>query len=360
MKRMNVFVLLLSAFLVPIACAQPQGPSPAGASATSPIQSSEKVLVVIRDKSGMPIQGLTPEEITIIDNGNPTKTLSVEPADKLPIRLGIILISNAATFKAQQETSLQLLAALRPSIDQAFVLNNWTCSWVSAQACPDVKYGNTPTLAWNSDLQTQATAIRSLHWSTVTESESGFANKMLGLDGDQLFRRIIIEFRDPGAEGLENSEFENREQRTWTESMEDRQVKEIATLQQVKTQAYIFAIEDPFVANTPLMQGGVDPAMNGQGARGLAQWDNDKKRAYKDGQVRLERLASSTGGRFVLGVHGFKSGVSEFQKDLQSQYVLTFMPGVPDPNNTAHTIEVRTTRKDAKIIVQKQFYPGVR
>lgn len=70
----------------------------------------------------------------------------------------------------------------------------------------------------------------------------------------------------------------------------------------------------------------------------------------------MERISVMTGARAFFGSGNFKSGVREIQKDLQSQFLLTFLPRPNDPERPAHILDIRPMRKDVRIRFQKQFF----
>src|SRR2546422_705848 len=84
----------------------------------------------------------------------PLKEVGIEPADKIPVRLGIILLSSGPSFKAQQEAVVKLLGTMRPQLDQAFVVtrakSRGSHGWPKSE------------LTWDSDLQAVASFVHAL------------------------------------------------------------------------------------------------------------------------------------------------------------------------------------------------------
>ncbi len=304
-----------------------------------------KLLVVARNKSGSAIQEWKTEDISILDDGATAKVVGVQAGDQIPVRLGIVLLSAAPNFKAQQEAAIHLLATLRPNIDQAFVLTQATCDsrhlpGLQSGVC---RLGDWPNqqVVWHLDLQSLSAFVRTLHWDMSLWEATQIAYRMLALDSDKPFRRILVEFRDPAMEGVVN----------WGpmlyKELEAGQINEISAYQRLNAVVYTFGVEDPFYSGSV----GAPPTetMTRSNAAFLA---------YKDGESKIERIAAMTGGRSFLGVENFKSGVKEIKKDLENQFIVTFVPGPKNPNKPAHTLEVRTTRKDTRINAQKQYYPA--
>jgi hypothetical protein len=298
-----------------------------------PTNNGNKILVTIRDKSGSPITDLKPEEVTVQDNGAAAKVLGIESAERIPVRLGILLLGNTPSFKAQQEAALQLLATLRPNLDQAFILTQATSN--KSRGWPIQQ------LIWDPDPKGLATMVRGLRSDESLPGTTKIANQMLAADGDKAFRRVLIEFRDPSLEGMIDWGYLPYEQ------LEEAQLNEIADYQRQGIMVYTFAVEDPFYGHA----GGPPPSET-------MSRENASYLAYKDGVSKIERVATMTGGRSFPPKSGnFKSEAGEIQKDLQSQFFVSFVPNAGATDKPAHTLNIRVARTDVRIVSQKGFYP---
>jgi len=327
----NPLIIFVCGLLSAVAIASAQGNAPPPES-----NSVAKVTFVARDRGGNAIQDINPEDVTVIDNGVVSKVTGIERADKLRLRVGILLITNSSTFKAQQEAAIQLLATLQPGLDQAFVLTQATPSnmrpWPAQQ------------LVWNSDPQALTSFVRSLHWDNSVSMGARIPQKMLASTQDKLFRTILVEFRDPAREYMID----------WNplvyKQLEAHQVKEIADYQRLNIPVYAFALEDPFnvPATIPIAIPGRSETMSGE---------NVSNSAYKASQSIIERLAAMTGGRFFSGNGNFKSGISDIENDLKNQFIVSFLAQPNGQEQRAHTLEIRVNRKDVQVVSQKQFYP---
>ncbi len=288
-----------------------------------------KVLLVARDRSGKVVADLKPEDITVVDNGKQANVLGLEPAGNLPLRLGILLIDDETTFKTQQEAAVQLLSALRPGIDQAFVLTQATSPkprpWPNSQ------------LKWVSDFKALTVFVRSLHSNESLLSTTDIATQMLELRSETPFRRTMFEFRNPYVEGtIDWGPMPYKE-------LEARQISEISELQRLNAAVYTCAIKTTF--HPPY--GGTSGPVN----------LSIETYTLQDGMQKIERTALATGGRH-LDWNKLKTDVTELQRDLQAQLLLTFAFQPNNQQQLSHSLEIRTNRKDVRIFSPKQFYPS--
>lgn len=314
MKCSGILVCVLLA-VVTVAFAQ-ENASAGGSGAV-------KVLFVARDRSGKLLQDLKPQEITVIDNGAPAKVLGLEPAEKVPLRIGILLIAEETTFKAQQEAAIQLLGTLRPGTDQAFVLTQSTS--------PKPRPWPKKNLIWDSDAHALAALVRSLHWNDSVPATMKIVQQMLALDPDKPFRHVMVEFRNPYMEGMVD----------WGpmpyKELESEQMREISEYQRLNTIVYTSAIKILLRPHNPQL--GIE---------------HD---TYQDGTVKIERTAVMTGARY-LAWDKLKSEVAELEKDLQNQLLLSFASQPDNQQQRPHTLEIRINRKDVRVASPKQFYPA--
>jgi hypothetical protein len=294
---------------------------------------NSEVLFTVTDRNGNPLGDIKPEEISVHESGAAVQVLGLESADKVPVRLGILLLGSTPSFKAQQEAAMQLLASLRPNLDQAFVLTQATSN--KSRGWP------TQQLSWDPYPKGVASLVRGLRPDASLPGTTNIATQMLALDREKPFRRILVEFRDPSMEGMID----------WGplpyEKLEQAQLNEIADYQRSNTFVYTFAVEDSFYGHAA----GPPPGET-------MSRENASYLAYKDGESKIERVAMMTGGRsFTPRAGNFKSEAAQITKDLQGQYIVRFVSS-PAAGNSGHPLEIRIARKDAKVFVQKQFYPA--
>lgn len=301
----SLFIILCALLSVAAAWAQENVPATGG--------STVKVLIVARGPGGELLQDLKPDEITVLDNGQPAKVLAIGPAANEPLRLGIVLVADQTVFKAQQQAAIQVLGGLRPGIDQAFVLTQ--------ASSPKHRAWPKPKLIWDSDPKALISFVQSLHWDDALDSGKDIVMGMLRLNPERRFRRVMLEFRDPEMEV-------NVDYRTMAfQELDALLMKEISEYQRLGAVVYTC----PVKSRLPLHYN------------------------FEKGSRQVERLADATGGRPLLWEDNLKPEVAEFQRDVQSQLLLTF---ASHPDNHPHTLQIRPNRKDVRIVAsQKQFYP---
>lgn len=288
--------------------------------ASAQTQAGDATQLFFVDRSAGP--ALKAEDVSILDNGTAVKVLRLERADKMPIRLGIVLLSSGPSFKAQQETAVKLLGELRPNMDQAFVITRETSAgphnWPKAQ------------LNWESDSAALESFVRGLRWDMSLPVASAIVKQMLSLPSDKPYRNVLVEFRDPSNEAmLEWGQNPYKE-------LEAQQQGEIADAQRFGAPVYTFALEDSY----------------SQKVSGRLQ--DELSKVWRHGEQKMERLAEETGGRYFQVTGNFKSETAQIQSDLRSQYVVTFL--APHADGAAHKLECRGVRPD-RIGIQKQYYP---
>jgi hypothetical protein len=103
------------------------------------------LLFSVQNSGATGVQDVKAEEFTLLDNGSAAKITTLESAESVPIRLAILLYSNGATFKTQQQAAVQIIEKLRPGLDQAFVLTQAATN--NSSAWPDESQAR----AWPTD-----------------------------------------------------------------------------------------------------------------------------------------------------------------------------------------------------------------
>jgi VWFA-related protein len=331
MKRSRIIVCVLLG-VVTVAFAQ-ENASVGGSSTV-------KVLFLARDRSGKLVQDLKPGDLTVIDNGRPAKVLGLEPAEKFPLRIGMLLLAEQTTFKAQQEAAIQLLGTLRPGTDQAFVLTQATS--------PKPRPWPNQNLTWDPDPKALISFVGRLKWNEAVTSTKDVIMQMLALNPNKSFRRVMVEFRDPEMETTVGGSIGER--------LDARQMREISEYERRNAIVYTFTIKTllhPQLSNPPKYP---PDGMPGQPAN-----PNGGDLVYGDilyeGSVKIERTAVMTGGRY-LAWDKLKSEVAELHKDLQNQLLISFASQPDNRQQHPHSLEIRVNRKDVRVSSPKQFYPA--
>lgn len=310
------------------------------ANAPSSTPNTIQLSFIARDRSGNPIQGVKLEDLTVLDNGSPATVLTVERGEGIPVRIGILLYSNSSSFKKQQEAAIRMLGNLRPGVDQAFVVTQAATN--NAGAWPDKSSARpwpAEQVMWSLNPPELISFVRALQWDTALIRTPEIAQKMLALDPDKQFRRIIVQYRDPQSESM--VEWGNAPYR----ELEERQLKEIAEYQRLNATVYTLGLPSSLRA-----YGGTPPVntMSRQNAEYLASRAGDSK---------MERISTMTGGRYFQGDLDVKSQVTAIQADLENQFIVGFLRPANSKDVNPHKLELRVNRKDVRVSVQSQYYP---
>ncbi len=315
---------LLLPLLVASALAQnPAMPLPPASSTPQPVS----VCLTVNDQGGNPISGLGKDEFTVLDNRRGAPVVDLRPAGDTPLRLGILLLASRTNFAVQQKAALQLLRTLRPGIDQAFIV---TQAAGGAQRSWPSTY-----VAWSADPQALAAFVRTLAGNISLPGAFDVASKMMRMDPEQVFRRVLVQFRDPSFEAMvEWNPMPYRE-------LEAAKVREIVEMQRARTTVFTLAIDTiPMGTETGRMT-------------------REREIAYDVGRQKIERIAVTTGGRvFFPAASDYSKEVETIEKQLQAQYWLSFVPNPDLPGRSSHALEVRVNRKDARVSSAKEFYTG--
>jgi hypothetical protein len=78
--------------------------------------------------------------------------------------------------------------------------------------------------------------------------------------------------------------------------------------------------------------------------------------ANRAGELKVERLATMTGGRYFPILNDVKSYVAQIQADFQNQFIASFIPQAVGQPEQPHKIEFRTNLKDLKVLSQSQYF----
>jgi hypothetical protein len=234
-----------------------------------------------------------------------------------------------------------LLGTLRPEIDQAFVItqvatNNTSAwpNWSTSAASPGQR------VLWNSNSQDFISFVRALHWGTATVRTPEIARKMFALDPGQQFRRILVEFRDPQTEVMGEWGY------IVESELEASQLKEIADYQRENLAVYTIALATPFSTQ-----------FAGPPATETMSRANAAYLAYKAGEATIERVATTTGGRYFPSSGDFRSDIAKIQKDLQNQFIVSFVPQIGGKPGRPHKLKIQANRKNLRVTCQDQYYP---
>lgn len=319
MKRS--FCLPLCLVLAAAACAAQQQPT-------------EKIVFVAEDSGSNRARGVNAKDAAVIDNGRPSPIVSIDSAEKLPIRLGILLLSSSPTFKAQQAAAVQLLETLRPGVDLAFV------TMIGSPLPRDSRAREMP---WNTDPKALIAFVRSLHGDESLPISTEVARLMMAADPDETYRRVLVEFRDPKVDAI--VETPDARMQAIVERKKKAQLDEISDYQRCRTSVYVIAA-DSTLWNPPEFRS----AMSHVNPRTLQMADDD-------GRSKQDRIAKMTGGRyFGSRPRDYAKEIRQILADLNSQFVVEFVPEPAPPDKPGHSLEVRVSGA-RDITYQKVFFP---
>lgn len=78
------------------------------------------------------------------------------------------------------------------------------------------------------------------------------------------------------------------------------------------------------------------------------------------GNAGLNRIAEETGGVFIKNTNDLRQGLDRLASDLRSYYALTYAPADASQDGSFRPIQVKVTRKDAKVRTRSGYYavPG--
>src|SRR5947209_6579580 len=117
---MTIWIGLLAAGLALSQAASP----PTAPAAADNVQPQRRVIFFSAvDHSGNPLQNISKDQLSIIDNNIAGQVLEVRNANELPLHLAIVLLCSRTNFENQQKAAIELARKVtRPNIDKVFVL----------------------------------------------------------------------------------------------------------------------------------------------------------------------------------------------------------------------------------------------
>jgi VWFA-related protein len=319
------------------------------------------VLISVTGAGGSPIAGLTKEQITLIDTNQIVQPLQILKASDIPLHLGIVLVSEPASFSQQQAAATSLLQrVIRPNVDEAFV--------ATARGKKPWPYDR---LQWKQDPAELSKMIQGLNrdaglpdafnfdlqssrylggWQdTVQVSGAGGVNvfdavyAMMNSE-PPLSRRVLVIFREPWphSPGLE---------RRANDAVEGQLTRVIAQAQELRITTFVIGLEDT------TLNGSADVTIGQRYASrhvGMDEMDYERLRAYNAGKTNLERLAAETGGSIFWSTKkNYSDAVKAIANQLDGQYIVTFVPG--EASGPAHSLKV-TSSNGAHVLAPKVFF----
>jgi len=335
--------------------------APAAATASAPTQQKLMLMFSATDPQGNPIANIAKSQLSIMDNGHLATVMDLQPMPDLPIDLGIVLLGHV-DFSQQQAAAIELVKALRPGKDRAFVMvagggkaAKAELPWLSDQASlvnqiksldkhvgyPDpFEYNMKRNAAGLEREQTQeysadVTSFFDFAWQTYTASP-------------RFARRVLVVFRTPmgHAPGMSGRA---------KEAAQLRQLHVVQGSQYFRTPIFVVGIEDiGTYMSGPKDMGQISVAVNGGSgdAAGMRSKDNMMQRViedeYEGGRTNLNEIATDSGGR-AFWTKKYTDAIAAIKSDLTVPYVVAFMASAPAE---VHALKV-SAGPDARIAVQQ-------
>jgi Ca-activated chloride channel homolog len=264
-----------------------------------------QLFVRASDRRGRQIADLDLAEVTVLESGRAQELRTFERADDLPLQIAL-LVDVSGTMASQiglvRSAASSFLERVLRSSDQGAIL--------SFRTAPEVIAPFGPRPEWTSDTLTRFQA-----WggTALWDSLALAAYYAQGLPG----KKAVVAVTD------------GRDQNS---GLRPPQVEELA--QRLGVAIYVIGL-------------GIAPPTQMQ----LNAANVDRRRAVLDG------LCERTGGSFhaALGEQGLDAALEEIERDLRSQYVLTFQAHGDDEG--FRPIEVRVSRPGVRASTMSGYYP---
>jgi VWFA-related protein len=248
----------------------------------------------VADEQGRVVQDLSPDEVRVFDNQLPVARFSdFERAQDLPLRLGLLLDTSDSVKRVLGEEKTAavnfLQQIMRPQTDTAFIM----------AFGGDIKLWQDST-ANRPELINAIARLKQPGWGTrLFDALYSACDRQLSSSGDtKLVHRAIVVLTD----GDDTQSFRTL-------------VNAIAAAQRSEIQVYALTIH--------------------------------ARRVVDRGDRVLQRLADATGGRFYVASSSRDLGAAfaQIERDLRTQYYVSFPPQQSTPGFHALRIVVRPSQK---------------
>jgi VWFA-related protein len=336
------------------------------------------VLLSVTDATGNPVQGVTKEQLNIIDSNQPATPLKLFTGSDIPLHLGIVLVSSPKTFGQQQAAAEDLVKqVIRANKDQAFVV---TAGGTKPPAEKEI--------AWSGNADDLVKKIQSLDanaglpdaFASNMENTAITGNENPGLMSLQTYagaggatvfdaafgminadpkpaRRVLVMFREPwahspGVGGRASAAVNYQVSRL------------VGVAQQMHIATFVIGLEDlrfngvsdnTIGQNYVSVHGGDDKSGGSASREYDRQMDRERVNAYNAGRVNVEKLGTDTGGAvFWSTKKNYPDAVHGIANLLAGQYIVTFVPS--DTPGPVHALKI--TSSAGKVFAQPSFFYG--
>ncbi|HVG24679.1 MAG TPA: VWA domain-containing protein, partial [Thermoanaerobaculia bacterium] len=251
--------------------------------------------VSVSDRSGAPVGNLEAKNFTVIENGKPQKISDFNFAANLPISVGVLIDHSGSMEKRIEDAKTTAISFLRRTIRQN------DRAFIAAFAGDPAR--NTPFVSEVATLEAQVNAIPKPAGGTALYD--AIVTGLYRFRNVQGRKALIV---------LTDGE-DTTSRLPWNDML-----------------AYARA------SRVPLYFIGI---------------------GFSLGNQSMRTLAGETGGvaYFVSGTKGLDSTYAELEKDLRSQYLLSYHTEVSKNDQAYRTIEVKVDRPDAKVRTIRGYIP---
>jgi len=376
--------ILLPSCLVSLALALPGLPAAAQQSAPSSRPAFKKppreviLPVTVRDKHGNLVTGLAAADFTLTEDGRPQTIKSFTAQSDIPLEIGMLVDTSRAVepgMAAERSAAEKFVAQMLPADpktakrkDQMFLLHfdnevELLQDFTNSREKLDQELEQMgPTEVEHNNPQGPETTDDSGNWGGGDRSSHG---------GTQIYDAVYLASDElmkpkPGRKAL--VVFSDGVDRSSKETQSDA----IDAAEHANTIVYTVYFRGGEEKQSGFGgqhrhggMGGQYPGSGGGWPGGGGGYPGDgggkPQRAPIDGKKVMQDIATRTGGQFFEAKHtsNFEEIYNEIAKELQGQYVLTYVSDQQDDDGTYHKIVLKPKKDDLTVITREGYYaPG--
>lgn len=371
MRNLLSSCLIASMIAVPAAAVGQQPAAPTSASGRPAFKKPvrEVILpVIVRDRHGDLVTNLTADDFTLTEDGRPETIKSFSVQSDIPLEIGMLVDTSRSVepgMAAERAAAEKFVAQMLPADpktakrnDQMFLIHfdnevELLEDFTNSREKLDQELENMgPTEAEHNNPQGPETndsgygGERASHGGTQIDDA-------IYLASDQLMkpkpgRKVLVVFSD----GVDRSSKET-------------QSDAIDAAEHANTIVYTIYFRGGEEKQSGFPGGRRRGGMGGQYPGSGGGWPGDtgggkQQRAPIDGKKVMQDIASRTGGQFFEAkkTANFEEIYNQIAKELQGQYVLTYVSDQQDDDGTYHKIVLKPKKDDLTVITREGYYSG--